>query len=174
MKEPPADPAAVGLAREVARQFRTRVLDECTVRIEHCVGLLTQAQVWQRPHAHCNAIGNLLLHLEGNVRQWIVAGLEQQHDRRDRAAEFSADAGDARPKAELVAQLRRTATDAATIVDGLTAARLLEVVTFQGGKFHDTAIAGVLHVMEHFSGHAYQIYDRTKQLLGRDLKFYDL
>lgn len=171
---PPTTNDAAALAREVARTFRTRVALECVPRIRHCVGLLTQAQVWSRPCPPCNAIGNLLLHLEGNVRQWIISGLGERHDQRDRPAEFAETGAGAPPKEQLVDRLQATVDEAAAIVDAMPVARLLAVHPFQGGKFSDTGIAGVLHVMEHFSGHAYQIYDRTKQLLGRDLRFYDL
>ncbi len=166
---------ASALAAEVARAFRTRVLHECLPRIRHCVGLLTDAQVWHRPNPACNAIGNLLLHLEGNVRQWMLGGLGHGTDQRNRPAEFAADATDAvRRKQDLLDRLATTVRAAAELVDAATPQLLLATHPFQAGKFSDTGIAGVLHVMEHFSGHAYQIYDRTKQLTGRDLRFYDL
>ncbi len=166
---------ASALTAEVARAFRTRVLHECLPRIRHCVGLLTDAQVWHRPNPACNAIGNLLLHLEGNVRQWMLSGLGHGVDRRNRPAEFAADADDTEgPKQELIDRLDTTVRAAAALVDAATPQTLLATHPFQTGKFSDTGIAGVLHVMEHFSGHAYQIYDRTKQLTGRDLRFYDL
>jgi hypothetical protein len=163
------------LAQEVARVFRKHVATEALTRIKACVQRLSEAQVWSRPNPASNAIGNLLLHLEGNVRQWIVVGLGGRPGDRDRDAEFAALGGhDAPDKDRLLAALEATVNEALAIVAAATPARLLAQHPFQDGRFPDTGIGGVLHVMEHFSGHAYQIYDRTKQLTAQDLRFYDL
>lgn len=170
-----ADDAAVQLCAEIARVFRLRVLDEAMARIRKCVTTLSDAQVWHRPSANSNSIANLLLHLQGNVRQWILSGLGGAADQRDRPGEFAARADAAQPSGrELCDRLEATVREAVAVVDGLTPARLLQRYPFQGGKFPDTGAGCVLHVLEHFSGHAFQIYDRTKQATGRDLRFYDL
>jgi uncharacterized damage-inducible protein DinB len=168
---PGMDPAD-RLARGVAHEFRFHVLEQYVPRIAQCVGMLTPAQVWHRAGANCNSVGNLLLHLDGNVRQWILAGIGGMADRRDRDAEFAANESGHAPH-ELVARLRATVEEAVRIVDGLSPADLLEVRTFQQ-RFDETTLGAVLHVMEHFSGHAGQIYAWTKQVTGKDLKFYDL
>ncbi|HLU40602.1 MAG TPA: DUF664 domain-containing protein [Planctomycetota bacterium] len=165
---------ADALAAELARAFRTRVVEECLPRIGRCLDLLDERQIWHRPAPHCNAIGNLVLHLAGNVRQWIVSGIGGAPDERDRAAEFHADGADAPRKDELFARLAASVHAAEQVVARLDPGALLAVYPFQQGRFPDKGIAGVVHVIEHFSGHAYQIYDRTKQLTGRDLRFYDL
>lgn len=163
------------LAREIAKEFRRRMLEEYVPRIRHCVSLLDEAQLWQKPGPHNNAVGNLLLHLVGNVRQWIQVGVGDEPDFRDRDAEFqsgretAAATGD-----ELVQNLEHTVREAVKIVEELGANNLLEVHSFQGGRYRETLLGAVLHVMEHFSGHAGQIYALTKQTLGIDLKFYDL
>lgn len=166
-----SDPAKQ-LARGVAREFRRRMLDEYVPRIARCVSMLQPEQVWNRPNAVSNSVGNLLLHLEGNVRQWILAGLGGEHDVRDRPAEFAARAAPLTP-GELVDRLRQTVTGAAALVDGLGPDDLLATRRFQD-RYDDTGLAAVLHVIEHFSGHAAQIYAFTKQVTGEDLRFYDL
>ncbi|MEZ5963269.1 MAG: DinB family protein [Planctomycetota bacterium] len=164
-----------GLVREITRAFAKHVQDDAMKRIAACLARLDEAQVWSRPNPACNAIGNLLLHLEGNVRQWILLTLGGRAGARDRPAEFAARGEpDAPDKDALVAALASTVRDAVAVVESASAAHLLAIHPFQNGKFPGSGVAGVLHVMEHFSGHAYQIYDRTKQLTGQDLRFYDL
>jgi uncharacterized damage-inducible protein DinB len=164
--------AATTLATIVAAEFRRRLLGEMLPRITRCVGMLGDDGVWQRPAPNCNSVGNLLLHLDGNVRQWIMVGIGGAEDRRERAAEFAANDSKQTPT-QLVERLRATVQEAVEIVDGLTPTDLLEVRTFQG-RFDESTLGAVLHVMEHFSGHAGQIYAYTKQVTGKDLKFYDL
>lgn len=162
------------LSRAIATEFRRRMLDEYVPRIARCVSLLSPEQVWHRPGPHNNAVGNLLLHLEGNVRQWILSGVGNAEDHRDRAAEFAARAEtERRDPAELMQRLSATVADSVAVVDDLGPDALLEVKQYQG-RYAETGVAAVLHVMEHFSGHAGQIYAYTKQTLGVDLAHYDL
>ena len=167
-----SDPSALELARGVSRAFRSHMLEEYVPRIEGCVRALTEPEVWHRPNRHCNAIGNLLLHLEGNVRQWILCGLGGRPDARDRAAEFAA-ADSSLSGVELARRLRDTVAAACDVVDKLTPADLLERRVYQK-LFDQTGLAAVLHVLEHFSGHAAQIYAYTKQLKDTDLRHWDL
>jgi len=163
------------LARGVAVEFRRRMLDEYVPRIRRCVSLLNAQQLWQKPSPHNNSVANLLLHLNGNVRQWIQVGIADEADLRDRNAEFrnTKEAIQATGE-ELVQRLQDTVQEAVSIVEELGPNNLLEVHTFQGGRYEESLLGAVLHVMEHFSGHAGQIYALTKQMLGIDLKFYDL
>jgi len=61
----------------------TNCLNSCVSKIKHCLGQLTDEQVWWRPQESMNSIGNLVLHLCGNVCQWIVAGIGGAPDVRD-------------------------------------------------------------------------------------------
>ncbi len=151
------------------------MLDEYVPRIRRCVSLLNAQQLWQKPSPHNNSVANLLLHLNGNVRQWIQVGIADEADLRDRNAEFrnTKEAIQATGE-ELVQRLQDTVQEAVSIVEELGPNNLLEVHTFQGGRYEESLLGAVLHVMEHFSGHAGQIYALTKQMLGIDLKFYDL
>lgn len=159
------------LAQVVATEFRRRLLGEHIPRLSHCIRLLREDQLWQRQGIHGNSIGNLLLHLRGNVTQWILATFGATGDARDRAAEFAASGGPS--GAELLAALATTYTAACDTVDGLSVAELLRERTIQG-RFRESGLSAVLHVLEHASGHAYQIYAATKLLTGEDLRFYDL
>jgi len=139
-------------------------------KIERCLGLLNDQQIWWRANEQSNSIGNLLLHLSGNVRQWIVCGLGDATDSRDRDSEF-AQRGEI-PRAELFDRLKRTVTEAVTVLARLDPDALLERHRIQGMEV--SALEAVLHVVEHFSMHAGQILYITKQLTAHDLHFYDL
>jgi len=171
----PAEDQAEQLAQGIGKEFRRRMLEEYVPRIRHCVSLLDESQLWQKPTPHNNSVANLLIHLAGNVRQWIQVGIGDEPDLRDRDAEFeSSSDGVQATGTELVQRLEDTVREAVSIVDELGPGNLLEVHAFQGGRYEDSLLGAVLHVMEHFSGHAGQIYALTKQTLGIDLKFYDL
>ena len=161
---------ASALARIVAAEFRQRLLGEQLPRIRRCVELLGDERVWQRPGSVCNSVGNLLLHLAGNTTQWILAAFGAVLDERDRKAEFAAEGGV--PAQDLLLHLGSVWTRACDVVDRVPVAELLRVRRVQR---HDVSgLAAILHVLEHCSGHAGQIYAWTKQATGQDLRFYDL
>ena len=162
------------LTRAIAAEFRRRLLDEYVPRIAGCVEMLGDDEVWERPGPRSNSVGNLLLHLEGNVRQWVLCGLGGQVDARDRDAEFAATGSTERQRpAELVERLRATVAEAVAVVEGLGPDDMLARRVYQG-RYEETGVGAVLHVMEHFSGHAGQIYAHTKRVKNVDLRHYDL
>jgi hypothetical protein len=137
-------------------------------RIDSCVEKLNQEQVWARTSPNQNAVGNLLLHLNGNVRQWIMHGVAGQPDIRDRHSEFSSQGG---PEThQLLASLRTTVEEAAAVFHALPAERLLRQVKVQG--YDATVLTAIYHVVEHFAGHTFQIIYATKLFTGEDLGFY--
>ena len=143
-------------------------LAELCGRIETCLGKLTPEQIWIRGTENQNAVGNLVLHLNGNVRQWILCGVGGAPDTRIRDAEFSARAG-MEPGA--LGRLLREAVDGAILVlRDLPHERLVERRIIQGYDY--TVLKAILHVVEHFSGHTAQIIFITKMLTGEDLGFY--
>jgi uncharacterized damage-inducible protein DinB len=148
--------------------FSADKLRQCCGRIETCLGKLTAEQVWARGSENENAIGNLVLHLSGNVRQWIVSGVGGAPDSRQRDREFAARG--AVPVEELAGQLRAAVADAILVLDGVTAQRLAQRVVVQG--YETTVLGAIYHVVEHFSGHTGQIIFATKMLTGSDLGFY--
>src|SRR5436853_7764032 len=97
------------LARAVAAEA-AQELKNALARIKHCVKQLSDEQIWWRDTPAMNSIGNLILHLCGNVRQWIIAGLGDATDTRNRHAEF-AERGPI-PRAELMVQVEQVVDDA--------------------------------------------------------------
>jgi uncharacterized damage-inducible protein DinB len=148
--------------------YSVKKLRQLAARIGDCLGRLTDQQVWMRGGDRENAIGNLVLHLCGNVRQWIVSGIGGQPDSRDRDREFQAkDGAGAR---ELAARLSAVIDEATAVLAHVTAERLAEPVTIQG--YDVTVMDCVYHVVEHFSGHTGQIVFATKALTASDLGYY--
>jgi uncharacterized damage-inducible protein DinB len=137
-------------------------------RICACLDKLTPEQVWARGSENENAVGNLVLHLAGNVRQWIGFGIAGQENIRDRDSEFAArgDAG----SGELGALLRGAVDEAIAVIGALTPERLAETTNIQG--YDVTVLQAVYHVVEHFSHHAGQILFATKMLTVDGLGFY--
>jgi hypothetical protein len=148
--------------------FSGSKLMELMDRIDSCVQKLTAEQIWMRAGTNQNAVGNLLLHLNGNVRQWILHGVGGQPDVRDRDAEFAAQSG--AEANELLARLRTTVESAVALLQALPAERLMEHTHTQG--YDCTVLASIYHVVEHFAGHTFQIIYATKLCTGEDLGFY--
>lgn len=140
-------------------------LNQSVDRIATCLGKLSEDQIWARGHENENAVGNLVLHLCGNVRQWIVHGLGGQPDIRERDTEFAAAGGiDA---AELIAKIRRTVEEAAAVLGKLSPEQLTR--TYQIQARTASGVEAVMNVVEHFAQHTGQIIYATKNLTGQDL-----
>jgi len=138
-------------------------------RIEDCLGRLSSEQVWSRNSDNQNAAGNIVLHLCGNLRQWIIGGVGGQPDVRDRDAEFAARGG--LQPAELAARLKATVSEAAEVIRALPVERLGERKTIQK-VYETTLMEAIYHVVEHFAQHTGQIIFATKLLTGEDLGYY--
>lgn len=149
-------------------QYSVDKLQQFTSRIEVCLGKLTDHQIWARGGQNENAIGNLVLHLTGNVRQWIVSSLGENPTPRDRDSEFSARGG--RAAAELAAAMRETVEQALQVISGLDNDRLTR--TYEIQNYRVSGVEVVYHVVEHFAQHTGQIIFATKMLTGDDLEFY--
>ena len=137
-------------------------------RIETCLGKLTAEQVWARGSENENAIGNLVLHLCGNVRQWIISGVGGAPDHRKRDTEFAARGSV--PVPELIEKLQATVDEAIAVIENVTVERLVAPLVIQG--YSTTGLSAIYHVVEHFSGHTGQIIFATKMLTSEDLGFY--
>jgi uncharacterized damage-inducible protein DinB len=147
-------------------KFSCEKLKELLGRIEVCEGKLTPQQIWARGADNENAVGNLMLHLAGNVRQWIVCGVGGAEDRRDRDSEFAAQGGE-----DALARLKAAVTEAVAVLESLPHEKLSERKTIQ--KHYDVSLMeAIYHVVEHFSMHTGQIIFATKLLTGTDLGFY--
>jgi uncharacterized damage-inducible protein DinB len=149
---------------------RAYFADDYLPKIERCLELLSDEQVWWRANPQSNSIGNLLLHLSGNVRQWIVCGLGGAADERDRDSEFAQ--RDQFPRDEVLARLKQTLAEADAALANFDPDKLLEKRLIQGCD--TTALNAIFHVVEHFSMHVGQIILLTKQLTAQDMRFYDL
>jgi uncharacterized damage-inducible protein DinB len=156
-------------AERIFLDFSIRKLRQYMGRIAACVELLTEEQVWQRSGPGENAVGNLLLHLAGNVRQWILTGIDGQPDVRVRDREFAEKGGIG--KAELVAHLSQTVAAGTGVLERLGDEKLVQIVTVQ--KHYKVSILEVVyHVVEHFGQHTGQVIFASKALTGSDLNFY--
>lgn len=138
-------------------------------RIERCLDLLSDEQIWWRANEKSNSIGNLVLHLCGNARQWIVCGIGGAADGRDRDAEFAR--REVIGRSELQTLLRSTLGEVDAALAAFDSSSLPEHRTIQGLEV--TALEAILHVVEHFSMHTGQIILVTKMLAESDLSFYE-
>jgi uncharacterized damage-inducible protein DinB len=142
-------------------QYRTQ--------IRLAVEALPETDLWWRANDQSNSVGNLLLHLNGNVRQWILGGVGRQANERHRAAEFAARSGP--PASALLADLDRTLDDVDRVLARLTEPELLEPRTIQGRDI--TVLDAIFHVVEHFSGHLGQIILISKLRSPGAIAFYE-
>ena len=147
---------------------RSKLIEQYWPRLRGCVELLTAEQVWWRPNDASNSVGNLLLHLNGNVQQWLVASFERFDDTRNRPAEFAA--REQAPPAALLDTLAATMQRASDVLSRLTEADLRATFHIQG--YTVSGLHAVYQVVEHFGMHYGQIVYITKQVRGEDLGFY--
>ncbi|MCU1263738.1 MAG: hypothetical protein JWM21_56 [Acidobacteria bacterium] len=150
-------------------QSREFLAQEYLPKIQKCLESLSDRDLWWRPNEESNSIGNLLLHLSGNARQWIVSGLGGSIDRRERQTEFDQRAPVSRE--DLLSRLRETLHEVDAVLAEFNSSRLLDHYRIQ--ECDVTALAAIYHVVEHFSMHTGQIILLTKLLANKDLGFYD-
>jgi len=155
------------LAGEIVTQATHSLSEHHLPRILECLKMLSDEDIWWRPHSTSNSAGNLALHLSGNVRQWIISGLGGEPDRRERDKEFAERGPMARRALE--ARLRGTVVEAGKVLEELDTHKLIHVYSIQG--FRVTGLEAVAHVVEHFAYHTGQIIYITKLRLGEDLGF---
>ena len=155
-------------AEEIFLEFSAEKLEQLHSRVQDCLARLTGEQIWTRHSENENAVGNLALHLAGNIRQWIGSGVAGWPDHRERDAEFDARSG--KSPEELAELLKIRVTEVVSIVRSLPVSRLTERVTPQG--YDVTVLEAIAHVVEHFSMHTGQIILLTKLLTGEDLAYY--
>lgn len=150
-------------------QARNLLANQYLPKIEICLKSLRVEDVWWRANFESNSIGNLMLHLSGNARQWIVSGLGGAPDRRERQAEFDAKSGPS--KEQLLSGLKSTLAEADRVLEEFDTARLLDDYQIQGSEVK--ALEAIFHVVEHFSMHTGQIILLTKMQAKKDLALYD-
>ncbi len=144
-------------------------IDENSERIEKCLSLLNEDEVWHQANTSTNSIANLILHLCGNIRQYIIAGLGSEPDYRQRELEFAA--RNSHTIHELLEELSDTAENAKEVISALEEDDLIKMYSIQG--FNLSGISVIVHVVEHYSYHCGQIALLTKLIKNQDLGFYD-
>ena len=157
------------IAASFVARSRRLLTDSYLPRIERCVERLSDEQLWWRANPQSNSIGNLLLHLVGNIRQWIISGVGGVPDGRERQQEF--DERGPIPGPELLARITMTVAEADRVLAGVDLASLLERRWIQG--YDVTTFHAIYAVVEHFSMHTGQIIVLAKKWTG-DLGFYDV
>jgi uncharacterized damage-inducible protein DinB len=148
--------------------YSIQKLTQASGRTGVCLDKLSEEQVWAKGSTNENAIGNLVLHLCGNVRQWIIAGVGGAPNTRDRDAEFARSGGVS--IADLRNLLQRTVDEAIDVIRAQTEESLARQIEVQ--QYNVSVLEAIYHVTEHFAGHAGQIIFATKMLTGDDLGFY--
>lgn len=149
-------------------EFKRRVQDESLVRICNCLERLDDQQIWWRPNEESNSVGNLVLHLCGNIRQYIHTGIGRLDDLRERNEEFSSRGGYTRH--ELKQMITRVVEEAVGIVQDVRSEVLTEIRPVQ--VFEESVLSMIVHVIEHSSYHTGQIAWITKSRLNAPLGFY--
>ena len=144
-------------------------MDESTRMIKKSLVEISEDEVWQKPNPSLNSIANLMLHLCGNISQYVISSLGETEDKRNRDDEFSVTGG--LTKDELFTKLESVVDDAKRVIFNITPNQLVKMRSVQGFSFSGVGI--ILHAVEHYSYHTGQIAFWVKQLKNKDLGFYD-
>ena len=144
-------------------------LDENTRMNSISLELLSEEDIWKRPNESLNSIGNLIVHICGNITQYVISSLGEQEDVRERDTEFTAQSG--YTKIELLQKLTNTIDVAKRVINDAKVDQLVRKREVQG--FYFSGIGVVLHAVEHYSYHTVQIAFWVKQVKNMDLGFYD-
>ena len=157
-------------ARAFLAQSRSYLTGHYLPKMRAAVDQLSDEDLWWRPHQAANSVGNLLLHLAGNLRQWVVSGVGGAPDRRDRAAEFAR--REPLSRAELLAAITEAILEADAVLAATDPASLGERRAIQGRQV--TLLEAIYHAVEHCGMHAGQILYIAKLRTGADLGFYEM
>ena len=159
----------MSLGQNFIDRSRAYLTEEYRIKLRKTIDALPRDALWWRPNEQANSVGNLLLHLEGNVRQWIIGGVGGAPDTRNRAGEFAAREGAS--KEELLARLDETLAEADTVLARLDPARLSDRLQIQARDI--TALDAVYQVVQHFALHLGQIILVAKSEVPGAVKFYE-
>jgi hypothetical protein len=166
LRPEPGSPAEEPFVAAV-RYGAAEELSAALAMVEHCLAQLADEQIWHRDQPSLHAVGNVVLHLGGNLRQWIVCGLGGAPDERRRPEEFAA--GRSISRSQLLGDLRATVDEARQVLARMTAAELLQVRRIQG--FEMTGVAALWHAVPHFRGHTQELIRLTRETLGSAYRF---
>ncbi|HUF31168.1 MAG TPA: DinB family protein [Gemmatimonadaceae bacterium] len=159
----------INLASGFLTYSRWLLVTEYPAKLRACLEAIPADAIWRPPAPGSNAIGNLLLHLNGNVRQWIVSGVGGAADVRERDAEFATREGASAE--ELMAHLEKTLAEADAVLARLTPDELAGRRSIQGREV--SVLEAVYHVTEHFAMHTGQIILLAKMMAPGTIRFHD-
>ena len=155
--------------KTIKDDFRKYLQEESFHRVKKCLKLLNEKEVWHKPNANSNSMGTIVVHLMGNITQYIHSALGKEDDTRDRDTEFLNNQGFT--KEELTEKFGVVVSKACEIVDGLTLTQITENYSVQG--FQMSGLSIITHVIEHCSYHVGQITYYTKLAKDIDTGYYD-
>jgi uncharacterized damage-inducible protein DinB len=161
--------ASIDVPRLFLKTSRELLTRDFLPKIERCLDELGDEDVWWRPNEQSNSIGNLVLHLCGNVSQWIVAAVGGRSYDRHRQQEF--DERRVLPRRELLERIQSAVREAGVVIASVDPDALLARRRIQG--YDVTVLEAIYHVVEHFSMHTGQIILITKARTGKDLKLWE-
>lgn len=156
------------ILQNIIEEFKRRIFSESVPRLIKCLGLLTDEEIWLKPNSESNSVGNLVLHLCGNVSQYILSGIGGLEDTRNRSAEFN-EKGPI-PASELIENMEKVMSQVSKVINHLSVEELIQEVGVQG--FRETKLSIIIHVIEHFSYHVGQISYFVKLKKEIDLNYY--
>jgi len=157
------------LATIFLKSIRVHLLEENWPRLKKCILLCDESLLWHKPNENTNSIGNLVLHLQGNLTQWVLHSIGGAPDRRIRSKEFEIESK--KPKEQILSDFEMLMVSIDQLLRNIEPDKLLEQRKVQG---FDTTVTGILiHVTEHFSYHLGQISFILKQAKNIDLKYYE-
>lgn len=156
------------LAEEIKKEFNKRIFEESYPRIKHCLELIDEKQLWFKANSNSNSIANLILHLLGNMEQWICTSFGSKEDLRKRSYEF--EAVESHTKDELILAMDELRVKVEAIIASIDEKDLLSSYNVQ--VYEELGSSIIIHVIEHFSYHTGQIAILTKLLADKDLEFY--
>ena len=156
------------LSSNIIQESKRRMIGESVNRVKKCLHFLTEEEIWYRPNEHTNSVGNLVLHLCGNARQWILSGMGGKPDTRKRDLEFSEEGP--MPTANLIQMLDELMAEVEDVLNHFDPTQWTVSRKVQG--FDETPIGILLHVVEHFSYHTGQIVYYLKSSKNIDLGLY--
>lgn len=154
---------------EIIKEVRRRLLEESVPRLKKCLMQLNEDEIWYRPNEETVSVGNLVIHLCGNVRQWLLSGIGKASDHRKRDDEFT-EKGPI-PTDKLIEDMDALMQEVETLLDNLTPEVHIETHRVQGSD--ETGIGILMHVVEHFSYHVGQVTYFVKSTKNMDMKYYD-
>jgi len=163
-----ANRSSAELLEDGIRNECVHLLRQSLDKIDHCVRQLNEAQVWSRPRPEMNSVGNLMLHLCGNLQQWVVDGVPALPNAREREAEFQTVGGI--PAEELLSRLKQVVDAAEKSIRAVPTNEWLQAREIQ--EFDVTVLGAIMHSVPHFVGHTHQIVMLTRLALGEEYELH--